>query len=144
MHGYHAPQLKNIAIPAVAFSPYNFTILPTCQLNFFCVSNPIWFCLEKGRNYVSTITIITSNITLLMSHNVIWFRCFMPVSHGVNKKAPLPLPLTRFSLGLFITFINLLVWSDCFKKYIFKVKQIFSFKLLLAGLILMFFCMCVS
>ena len=57
----------------------------------------------------------------------------MPVSHGVNKKAPLPLPLTRFSLGLFITFINLLVWSDCFKKYIFKVKQIFSFKLLLAG-----------
>ena len=33
------------------------------------------------------ITII-SNITVSISHNVICFRYFMPMRHGVNKKAP--------------------------------------------------------
>ena len=40
LHGYHFLQLKNIAIPAIAFSPHNFKILPTCQLDFWGVSNP--------------------------------------------------------------------------------------------------------
>ena len=45
------------------------------------------------------ITII-SNITVLVSHNVICFGCFMPMSHVIYKKAPPtvsppPLPLTR-------------------------------------------------
>ena len=35
LHGYHTPKLKNIAILAVAFSPKNFKILPTCHMEFF-------------------------------------------------------------------------------------------------------------
>ena len=29
LYGYNTPQLKNIAIPAIAFSSHNFKILPT-------------------------------------------------------------------------------------------------------------------
>ena len=29
LYGYHTPQLKSIAIPAIAFSPHNFKLLPT-------------------------------------------------------------------------------------------------------------------
>ena len=27
-------------------------------------------------------------ITMLVSHNVIYFEYFMPMSHGINKQAP--------------------------------------------------------
>ena len=30
LYGYHSPQLKNIAIPSIAFSPHRFQLLPTC------------------------------------------------------------------------------------------------------------------
>ena len=62
--------------------------------------------MEIGRNYMSIINIIISNITVLVSHKVIYFGYFIPTSHGVNKKAPpivsstTPLPyhvLTRFA-----------------------------------------------
>ena len=43
--------------------------------------------LVIGRNYLSVI-IISSNITVLVSHNIICFGYFMPMSHGVSKKAP--------------------------------------------------------
>ena len=36
----HIVQLNNIAIPAIAFSPHNFKILPTHQLEFLGVINP--------------------------------------------------------------------------------------------------------
>ena len=84
-HGYYTPKLKNIAILTIFFSPYNFRILPTChwilfglviQLNFF------W------RSKLCVIITIISNITVSVSHNVICFEYFMPISHGVNKKAP--------------------------------------------------------
>ena len=42
--------------------------------------------LEIGRNYKSNIIVIVNNITVLMSHNVIFHGSFMPMSHGVNKK----------------------------------------------------------
>ena len=49
---------------------------------------PLNFFLEISRNYVSfTITII-SNITVLVSHNVICFGFFMPINHCVKMKAP--------------------------------------------------------
>ena len=38
----------------------------------FWVSNPSQLFLEIGRNYVSVIVTIISNITELVSHNVIW------------------------------------------------------------------------
>ena len=38
---------------------------------------------------MSIITTIFSNITVLVSHNIIFFRFFMAMSHhGVNKKTP--------------------------------------------------------
>lgn len=44
--------------------------------------------MEKDRNYVSLIIIIVSNITGLVSHNVIFVGYFMPMHYSVNKKAP--------------------------------------------------------
>ena len=107
LHGYHTLQLKNIAVPAIDFSPHNFKILPTCHMEFFWVINPNQFFLETGRNYVSIIITIISNITVLVSNSVFCFGCFMPMSHGVNKKAPPivsppPLLFTRFSSGSFV------------------------------------------
>ena len=56
---------------------------------------------------MSIIITIASNITVLVSYNIILFRFFMPMSHGVKKKtfssACLHLhPPTRFSPGLFV------------------------------------------
>ena len=56
--------------------------------------NPFWlviplnFYLEIGRNYVSIIITIISNITVLVSDNGICFEYFIRTSHVVNKKAP--------------------------------------------------------
>ena len=80
--------------------------------------------LEKGRNYVSIIIAIVSNITVLLSHNIICSGCFMRMSHGINKKAsPIASPttflLTRFSPSLFLVL-----------QEIFTVKKKFSNSLL--------------
>ena len=37
-------------------------------------------------------TIISNNITALVSHNVICFGCFMSMSHGAHKKAATIVP----------------------------------------------------
>ena len=71
--GYHTPQLQNIATPAMAFSPYNLKVLQP------------YFCFGDRKN-VSNIIAIVSNITMLVSHNVIFFRYFIPMSHGLNQK----------------------------------------------------------
>ena len=52
LHGYHTPQLKNIAFLAIAFSSHNFKILPTCYMEFFWVSNPTQFLWEIVRSCV--------------------------------------------------------------------------------------------
>ena len=57
-----------------------------------------------GRNYVSITITIISNITVLVSHNVV---CFGAMSYGVNKKAPPivsppPLSLTGFPPVFFV------------------------------------------
>ena len=49
------------------------------------------------------ITIIT-NITVLVSHNIIYFRYFMLTSHGVNKKAPPVVSPTLFPYQVFTRF----------------------------------------
>ena len=43
---------------------------------------------------VSSISFIISNITVLVSHNVICCVYFIPMSHGVHKKAPPIVSLT--------------------------------------------------
>ena len=65
------------------------------------------------RNYMSIIITIVSNITVLVSHNVIFFGFFMPMDHGVNKKTPSSvsptfISSTRFLLGLFIVLEEIL------------------------------------
>ena len=57
-------------------------------MEFFGLAIPlnICFCLEISRNYTSIIIAIVSNITVLVSHNTIFFGYFMPMSHGVNMK----------------------------------------------------------
>ena len=93
---------------------------------------------------MSIIITITSNITVLVSHSVICFGYFMPMSHGVNKKAPPivsphPSPLPGFVQVCLLfynkNFLNLLsLWLDyCKKQCIFKLKQIFSSNLFLVG-----------
>ena len=37
---------------------------------------------------MSIIITIVGNITVLVSHNIIFFEFFMPMSHGFNKKTP--------------------------------------------------------
>ena len=90
-------------ISAIAFSPYNFKILPTHQLEFCGLVTLLNFFGDT----------IISNITVLASHNVICFGYFMSMTHGVNKKAPQiaspqPLPYTRFSPGLFVALQEIL------------------------------------
>ena len=68
---------------------------------------PLNFVLEIDRNYVSIIITIISNITVLVSHNVIWFECFMPMSHSINKKAPPILSPTPPLYQVFTRFVAL-------------------------------------
>ena len=60
---------------------------------------------------MSIIITIVSNITVLVSHNIIFFGFFMPLSHGVNKKTPSS--VSPHLPGLFVVykkyFINLLL-----------------------------------
>ena len=81
---------------------------------------PLNFFLEIGKNYVSIIITIISNITLLVSHNIIYFGYFMPTSHGTNKKAPpivspTPLPyqvFTRFACCFIRNSVSTFFYAD--------------------------------
>ena len=63
------------------------------------------FFLETGRNYESILITIISNITVLVSHNVICFGYFFPTSHGVSKKAPPNVSPTPFPDQVFTRFV---------------------------------------
>ena len=83
------------------------------------------YFLEKGRNYVSFIITIVSNITLLLSHTVIFFRYFISLSHGVNKKAPPSAPLLPSLYHVFTRYVycftvNTLPTLFCSKQIIAK------------------------
>ena len=54
LYGYHKSQIQIIALAAMAFSPYDFEMLPNLHMEFFWVGNPTYF-LEMGRNYMSVI-----------------------------------------------------------------------------------------
>ena len=94
------------------------------------------------RNYASITITIIGNITVLVSYSVICFGYFMPISHGVNTKAPPiasppPLPLTKFSPGLFVVLQAILhqpffaLIRSLQKRMHFQSKTNFSFNLLL-------------
>ena len=48
LYGYHSPQLKNIAIPAIAFSPHSFKIIITIISNITVLvqCNTVLFALD--------------------------------------------------------------------------------------------------
>ena len=91
MHGYISHSFKTLlSLLGFLTSQFqNFTNLS--QWNFFgLVSNPtysfIYLFIEICRNYMSITITIVSNITVLVSHNIIFCGFFMPMSHGFNKK----------------------------------------------------------
>ena len=88
LYGYHTPQLKNIAISPIAFSVHNFKLLPFCQLAFLWVSNSTYFFGDRQKLCVNYNYTVISNITVLVSNNVICFGYFRPISYCVNKKTP--------------------------------------------------------
>ena len=118
LHCYHTPKLENVTILAIAFSPNNFEILQTYHKKFFRLSNLTELFWGIGRNYVSIMITILSNITVLVSQTVTCFGYLMSVNHGVNKKAPTfvsatppsPSPLTQekknYKLLLFFRFLR--------------------------------------
>ena len=107
-----------------------------------------------------SVTII-SNVTVLVSNNVICFEYFIPMSHGFNKKIlsivypplppdPSPLPLRGFHQVLLVV-LQEIIYQPSFalirllqkkKRCIFNVKQFFPFNILLVDFAV--FCIFVS
>ena len=85
-------------------------------------------------------TIISNNITELVSHNVICFGCFMSMSHGAKKKAATIFPsspdhvFTRFVCCFTRKTLSLLFCFDlkdyCIKIMHFQNKIFFRFQLI--------------
>ena len=125
--------------------------------------------MKIGRHYLSIISIIiviiiiiiisssssssSSNIIVLVSYNVVYFEYFVPMSHGVKKKAPWivspqPSPLPGFNqvclLFYKILYQPYLLWSNYCEDDAFSNKTIFSFNLFLVGFDFAILCICVS
>ena len=101
LHSYWSPQFRNFAIPPIwlshsttwkycspcyCFLTPQFRTFMNLLIGIFWVSNLTKFSLKIDRNYAPILITIISNITVLVSHNVICFRFYMPISHYVNKK----------------------------------------------------------
>ena len=94
-----------------------------------------------------SITII-SNITVLVSNNVICSGCFIPMSHSVNKKARQlsllpPLPFNRFLPDLLVDLQGILYQSffaliRLSQKNKFSKQNNLFFNLLLVGWLVLF------
>ena len=120
-------QLQNIAIPAIDLLPHNFKISPTIPMELFWIDIELITIILFWSRKVSIIITIVSDITVLVSHNVILFGYIMPMNYGINKKtAPsdscnLPHLISGFHevCLLFYNkyFINLLLlWPDYYKR----------------------------
>ena len=57
--------------------------------SFFGLVIKLIFLGGIGRNYVSIMIFILSNITVLLSQTAICFEYFMSMNNGVNRKAPI-------------------------------------------------------
>ena len=111
LNHYYISQLQNIAISAGLSHPTisNFYQSFTSRWNwdflifFFFRLIPIptylfFQFLEIFINYMSISITIVSNITVLVSHNTIFYGFFMSLNHGVNKKTPSRVSPTSISL----------------------------------------------
>ena len=86
---------------------------------------------------------------MLVTLDILCLWAMVPISRLLQLSPP-PLSFTRFSPGLLVL-LQEIVYQPSFallrllqKKFIFKVKQIFSFNLLLAGFGFAAFCVIVS
>ena len=90
---------------------------------------------------------IVSNITVLVSHNIIFFEFFMPMSHGVNKKTPSS--VSPHIPGLFFVLREILYQAFVAVIRLFEKDNVFSRKIrffLLAyrwSVLILLFCLCV-
>ena len=109
------------ALPSLIWLSHSTTqnFINFSSFNFFGLGIPLFIFLlflETGKNYIMSIIItIVRNITVLRSQNIIFFRFFMPMSHGVFKKTlpsasppPTSLSPSRFSPGLFVALQEML------------------------------------
>ena len=118
----------------------NFTNLPIGLFGIF---------LEIVRHCVSIIITIISNITVLVSYNVIYFGCFIPMSQGVNKKAlpiafpthPLSQVFTRFVAFQEIpTLLTLICSGQIITKKNKNNKKIILFSTCCWSVLILLFC----
>ena len=86
-------------------------------MEYFWISSPnvsSQLVISVSNPNVSIITTNVSNIAVLLSHNVTWFAYFMPMSHGINEKAPTivshqpssPSPFGQVLIGFVCCFIG--------------------------------------
>ena len=76
---------------------------------------------------MSIIITIVSNITVLVSHNIIFFECFMPMSHGVNMKTPSS--VSPHLPGLFVLLREILYQTSFAVIRLFEKEHAFSRKI---------------
>ena len=132
IHGYHTPQLQNIAILVMAFSFQNFKMLPTLHMEFFRSVIPLnFFFFKTGKNNLSIIITIVGNINVLVSHNVIFFGYFMPetwcqLEDSSNCLPPIALSPFRFSPGLSVVLLKILSQPSFALIKLFAKNNIFS------------------
>ena len=86
-------------------------------MNYFWIRNPTYFLsffffFEIGKNNMSIVIAIVSNITVLVSHNVIFFGGYMPMSHDVNKNTA---PSTSLKISPLPRLNQVFLW--CYKKH---------------------------
>ena len=90
LHCYCNAQFQNFSILLtwLSYSTTSKYCYETSTWNIFESVIPLNFLGEKVRKYVTVLVTMVSDITVLVSQNVIFFRYFMPMGHGVNKKSP--------------------------------------------------------
>ena len=128
-HGYGVALFQNFAISLTWLSWHSHPTISKFNQLFtmesFWIVNPSFYFfiifLEINRNYIMLIMItIASNITVLVSQNIIFFAFFMPMSHGVNKKTPpSAFPHLPLSYQIFTRFICCFTrnnWSGYLRK----------------------------
>ena len=95
-------------------------------MNYFWIRNSTYllsffFFFEIGKNYMSIVITIVSNITVLVSHNVTFFGGYMHMSHDVNKNTP---PSTSLKISPLPRFNQGFLW--CYKKHFIKLPLLLS------------------
>ena len=100
---YHTLKLKNIVILDIAFSPLisKFYRLATWIFFGLVIQFKFFWRYVETMCQLQLLLFVILLITVLVSHNVTYLEYFIPMSHGVKKRAPTtvsppPVALTNF------------------------------------------------